>query len=167
MQILEPASCVRACADGRAARRGTKLAERLKMRAVWSKRSRGKKRLGAAAAELALCLPLIVFLLLASLEACSMIYLDHGLTIASYEGVRVAINYDGTNANALAKANQIISARGIAGASVTFTPSNVANVNKGNPIKVTVTAPCNSNAIVPPWFYGGKTLTCSTTMVKE
>ncbi|MGD9632583.1 MAG: TadE/TadG family type IV pilus assembly protein, partial [Pirellulales bacterium] len=45
-------------------------------------------RRGAAAAELALCLPLIVFLLLASLEACSMIFLDHSLTIASYEGVR-------------------------------------------------------------------------------
>ena len=52
----------------------------------------GSTRRAAAAAELAICLPLIVFLLLASLEACSMIFLDHSLTITSYEGVRVAIN---------------------------------------------------------------------------
>ena len=55
---------------------------------------RGPNRPAGAqlAAELAICLPLIVFLLLASLEACSMIFLDHSLTIASYEGVRMGIN---------------------------------------------------------------------------
>ena len=55
-------------------------------------------RRAAAAAELAICLPLIVMLVMASIEACTMIFLDHGLTIASYEGVRVAINFDGTSA---------------------------------------------------------------------
>jgi hypothetical protein len=116
---------------------------------------------------LAICLPLIVFLLLASIEACSMIFLDHGLSIASYEGVRVAINYDGTNATAQARCNQIINGRGIAGSSISFSPSNVAVVDRGTPITVTVSAPCAANAIVPPWFYAGKTLVCSTTMVKE
>ncbi|MEX2316680.1 MAG: TadE family protein, partial [Pirellulales bacterium] len=121
----------------------------------------------AAAAELAICLPLIVFLLLASLEACSMIYLDHGLSIASYEGVRVAINYDSTNVAVRARCDQIINNRGIVGATVAIVPANVAMVERGERIKITVSAPCNANAIVPPWFYGGKTLTCSTTMVKE
>jgi hypothetical protein len=128
-------------------------------------RSRGRR--AAAAAELAICLPLIVFLLLASLEACSMIYLDHGLSIASYEGVRVAINYDGTNAAVQARCNQIINNRGIAGSTVEINPANVAAVERGEQIKITVSAPCNANAIVPPWFYGGKTMICSTTMVKE
>ena len=46
-------------------------------------------------------------------------------------------------------------------------PPNVANVDRGEHVTITVSAPCNANAILPPWFYGGKTLTCSTTMVKE
>jgi Flp pilus assembly protein TadG len=128
---------------------------------------RASVRRGAAAAELAICLPLIVSLLLASIEACSMIFLDHSLTIASYEGVRVAINYDGTTASATARCNQIITQREVAGSTVTMNPSNVANVPKGEPITVTISAPCSSNMIIPPWFFGGRTLTASTTMVKE
>jgi len=59
----------------------------------------------AAVAEPAICLPLIVFLLLASLEACSMIFRDHNLTIASHEGVRVAINCGGTDTAVLDRCN--------------------------------------------------------------
>lgn len=124
-------------------------------------------RRAAAAAELAICLPLIVFLLLASLEACSMIFLDHSLTIASYEGVRVAINYDGSNADVIARSNEIIADRGVQGSSIAISPANVSTVSRGTPITITVSAPCDTNAILPTWFYGGKTLTCSTTMVKE
>jgi hypothetical protein len=124
-------------------------------------------RRAAAAAELAFCLPLIAFLLLASLETCSMIYLDHGLSVASYEGVRLAINYDATNAAVRDRCNEIISAREIQSSNITINPANVKNVNRGQPITVTVSAPCDANAIMPPWFYGGKTLTASTTMVKE
>jgi hypothetical protein len=124
-------------------------------------------RRAAAAAELAICLPLIVSLVLASIEACSMIFLDHGLTIASYEGVRVAINYDATNAGVLARCNQIISQRSVADATVSINPSNVANVPRGQSIRISVSAPCDSNMIIPPWFFGGRTLSASTTMVKE
>lgn len=126
-----------------------------------------RNRLAAAAAELAICLPLIVFLLLASLEACSMIFLDHSLTIASYEGVRVAINYDGKNSAVIARCNQILNERGVHDSSISITPSNVANVNRGNRITIRVSAPCSSNALLPLWFYSGKTLTSATTMVKE
>jgi hypothetical protein len=106
-------------------------------------------------------------LVLASIEACTMIFLDHSLTITSYEGVRVAINYDATTAAVNARCNQIISQRSVNGASVSIAPANVSNVPRGQPIVVTVSAPCDSNAIIPPWFYQGKTLSVSTTMVKE
>jgi hypothetical protein len=124
-------------------------------------------RRAAAAAELAICLPLMVMLVLASIEACTMIFLDHGLTIASYEGVRVGINFDGTNGAVTARCNEIINQRSINGASISINPGNVATVPRGQPIAVTVTAPCDANAIIPPWFYGGRTLSATTTMVKE
>jgi hypothetical protein len=43
----------------------------------------------------------------------------------------------------------------------------VATVPRGTPIAITVSAPCDANAIVAPWFFGGKTLSVTTTMVKE
>jgi hypothetical protein len=137
------------------------------MRASFTLPCNRQKRRAAAAAELALCLPLIVFLLLASLEACSMIYLDHGLSVASYEGVRMAINYDSDNAQVMSRCNEIINARDIENTNISISPTNVANIDRGQPITVTISAACDANAIVPAWFYGGKTLTASTTMVKE
>lgn len=137
------------------------------MSAPSSYRTRPLTRRAAAATELAICLPLIVMLLLASIEACTMIFLDHSLTIASYEGVRVSINYDATDADVLARCNQIIADRGVDGASVSINPANVSNVERGTPIAVTVTAPCDENMLIPPWFYGGRNLSSTTTMVKE
>ena len=116
---------------------------------------------------MAICLPLIVLLVLGSIEACSMIFLNHGLAIASYESVRVAINYDGTNADVQSRYQEIITSRNIQGASLQMNPGDCSQVERGQTIAVTVTAPCNSNAIIPPWFFGGQTLFSTTTMVKE
>jgi hypothetical protein len=124
-------------------------------------------RRGAAAVELAICLPLIVLLVMASIEACTMIFLDHSLTIASYEGVRAGINYDGTNADVLARCNAIINSREIKGAKVILNPPDVASAERGEPVAVTVSAPCNLNMVIPPWFYDGRTLRATITMVKE
>ena len=124
-------------------------------------------RPGVAAAEMAICLPLIVMLVLASLEACTMIFLHHGLAIASYEGVRIAINYDGTNAEVIDRYEEIIASRNIQATTIQIDPADCEQVERGNTITVTVTAPCDQNALIPPWFFGGHTLTSTTTMVKE
>jgi hypothetical protein len=124
-------------------------------------------RKAAAAAELAICLPLMVMLVLGSIETCSMIYLRHSLTIASYEGARVAIDFDGTSADARARSEEILDARDVVDADIEIEPADVANLDRGQRIAITVSAPCDSNAIIPAWFYGGKTLSHTMTMVKE
>ncbi len=137
---------------------------------MWSAKRCGRMpraHTGVAATELAICLPLVAMLILASIEACGMVYLNHSLAIASYEGVRAAINYDSTNSDVTNKVNQMVTARNVVGSQTQLSPSDVAAVARGTPITITVTAPCNSNALVPPWFFGGKTLSASTTMVKE
>ncbi|MCO6043449.1 pilus assembly protein [Aeoliella sp. ICT_H6.2] len=124
-------------------------------------------RKAVAATELAICLPLVAMLLLASIEACGMIYLSHSLAIASYEGARVAINYDSTTAEVNTKCSEMITARRVADGDVDISPPDVKSVPRGQAITVTVSAPCDSNALVPPWFFGGRTLSSSTVMVKE
>jgi len=124
-------------------------------------------RRAVAAAETAICLPLIAMLMLASIEACGMIYLDHSLTIASYEGVRIGINYDATSGEVQAKCNEMISARNVSDGTITILPADVSTAPRGTQVSVTVSAPCDSNALIPPWFFGGKTLSATTIMVKE
>jgi hypothetical protein len=134
---------------------------------VQNRRRDAAERRGAAAVELAICLPLIVLLVMASIEACTMIFLDHSLTIASYEGVRAGINYDGTNEDVLDRCNEIIDQRSIQGAQISIDPNDVSTVSRGEPIAVTVSAPCDLNMVIPPWFYEGRTLRSTITMVKE
>jgi Flp pilus assembly protein TadG len=137
------------------------------MSAALSRRRCIAPRKAAAAAEMAICLPLIVMLVLGSIETCSMIYLRHSLTIASYEAARVAIDFDGTSTAAEARCQEILDAREVEDADIDIEPDEVATVDRGQQISVTVSAPCDSNAIIPAWFYGGRTLSHTMTMVKE
>src|SRR5262245_11435218 len=61
---------------------------------------------GVAAAELAVCLPIVVLLVLATIEACSALFLKQSLTVAAYEGVRTAIEEGATSANVQTACNQ-------------------------------------------------------------
>lgn len=122
---------------------------------------------GVAATELALTLPLFAMLVMASIEACTMVFLNHSLSIASYEAARVAINFDANNTDVENRFDTLINARNVSGALLAISPTNVATVPRGTQIALTATAPCDENALLPPWFFGGKTLSVSTTMVKE
>lgn len=57
-----------------------------------------------------------------------MIYLSHSLSIASYESVRVAINYDSTNTEVVDKCNEMINARSVVDGQVVVSSSNVSTV---------------------------------------
>ncbi len=50
-----------------------------------------RPRDGVAATELAVCMPVIVLVVLATIESCAMIFLQQSLSIAAYEGARVAL----------------------------------------------------------------------------
>ena len=127
----------------------------------------GKSRLGVAAAELAVCLPVVVLLVIATIEACSALFLKQSLTAAAYEGVRTAIDQGATTASIQAACNQILDDRKIQGAKITIKPSNIASLNPGDFVDVTVTAPCNSNTPVPTTFYRGRTLSATASMMFE
>lgn len=122
---------------------------------------------GVAAVELAVCLPLLVMLIMSSIHASSMIYLNQSLTVSAYEGVRSAIQVDGTDASSAAAAQAILTSRGIQNPIVTITPSNVNQLARGTTIAVTVSAPADGNSAIPPGFYQGQTLSATCTMVRE
>jgi hypothetical protein len=134
------------------------------MKAVRRRRPRSR---GVAAAELAVCLPVIVLLVIATIEACSAIFLKQSLTIAAYEGARTALQ-DGAKVNDVQSAcKRILKDRRIKGGSVQVSAGDIAALEPGQYIDITVTAPCGPNSVVPAAFYRGRTLTATASMMIE
>jgi len=126
-----------------------------------------RRRLGVAAAELAVCLPIVVLLVVGTIEACSMVFLKQSLAVAAYEGARTAIIPGATKAQVETACKQILADRNVSGGQVTVKPSNIDALNPGDFVDVTVSAPCNTNSVVPNNFYRGRTLTSTASMMIE
>lgn len=135
------------------------------MRLTNNKRNASRK--GVAAAELAVCLPVIVLIVLSTIEACTMVFLKQSLSIAAYEGARAALAQNATNSTVQNVANQVLTQRRVNGGTVTISPGNLIAVAPGEYMTITCSAPASRNSIIPIRFYRGRTLTGSATMMKE
>jgi Flp pilus assembly protein TadG len=126
-----------------------------------------RRRRGVAATEFAVCLPIIVLLVLGTIECCSMIFLKQTLAISAYEGARTAIIPGATKTQVEAACNQVLTDHKVNGATISIKPTDFAALNPGDFVDVTVNAPCNANSVVPNTFYRGRTLSSSASMMIE
>jgi len=131
------------------------------------KKPSSNNRRGVAVTEFAVCLPVIVLLVLGMIECCTMIFLKQSLTIASYEGVRTALEERAVSADVRRTSQQILTQRRVQGSTITVSPTNIPAVPTGQFITVTVSAPADSNSVIPGSFFRGRTLSASATMMKE
>ncbi len=141
--------------------------DRLSFRKRHKRRTQRTQRRGVAAAELAVALPALVILVLASIESTGMIFLREGMSATAYETLRMAVRADGSTAAANARATEMLTSREINGATVTLDPPVMEAVERGETVVVTATAPCAANSMLPAWFFAGKQMTVTATMVKE
>ncbi|TWT86835.1 TadE-like protein [Pseudobythopirellula maris] len=125
------------------------------------------RRRGAAAAEFAVCLPVLILLLMGMIEACSMVFLKQSLAVASYEGVGAGIRPDATAQQVRAACMQVLNDRGVRGGDAQIDPANLAALEPGEFFNVTVTAPTDRNGVIPARFYRGMVLRSSASMMKE
>ena len=126
-----------------------------------------QKRKGAAVVEFAVCLPVIVLVVLGSIESASMLFLRQATIQSSYEGARVAIKRGGTNAAARQAIEAVARGRRIEDLDIQFEPSDVSAVDPGTPITVTVSAPGDANSFIPFGPFQGITVSGKAVMVKE
>jgi hypothetical protein len=122
---------------------------------------------GAALVEFAVCLPVLLILVLGSMEATSAIFVRQALTTSAYEGIREATQVGGTTAGATSRAQAVLTARNIRGSSIRVLPADVRSVARGEPITFEVSA---SFALNSPFFgnvISDRTTTVRTVMVKE
>lgn len=132
-----------------------------------SSRRRRSIRRGTAATETAVILPLFVFIVLGCIETCTMIFLKQSLEIAAYEACRTSLVRGTTTYGVQTKAQNILTARKVQNATITVDPPDFLSRPYGTFIRVTVSAPCNSNSSFAPWIYAGRTLSSDVEMMKE
>ncbi len=106
------------------------------------------KRTAAALVELAICLPLMAFLVGATVEACDLIFLRNSLATASYSGTLEVSRAGCTQASITNQISQVLNAAQIKNFSITVTKSgggSFSNTVKGDLISIQVSADSASN----------------------
>ena len=126
----------------------------------------GRRRRGVAAAEFAVCLPVMILLVVGAVETSSMIFLKQSLTVAAYEGGRTAVEPEAATSDVLATCQDILADRRVNGATITVTP-DVGTANVGDFIQVRVTAPCDQNTIIAGRFFRNRDMVGQATYMKE
>ena len=132
-----------------------------------SRRRTKRRRSGVAAAEFAACLPILILLIIGTIEACAAIYLKQTLSVAAYEGIRTAVERDAAGSDVEDACDEILSARNVNGAVVRIEPNDFAAQPKQSWITVRISAPVRANSVIPGWFYNDLVLHGSATMMKE
>ena len=128
---------------------------------------RSYARRGVAATELAICMPVIVLIVIATIEACAMIFLQQSLSVAAYEGARVSLTPGVEAKNVVYQCELILDDRGVQGSTVEVTPSNIPNAKEGSWITVQTSTPFAQNSLVGGWLFGNRTLSAEVQMMKE
>lgn len=124
-------------------------------------------RKAMAVVEFAVCLPILVIVVFGSIEACNAIYLKQAATASAYEAVRVATGTGGTQTAGQLRGEEILAARSIVGATLTFSPGNEASWNRGSPVSVQVSVPASNNLGGINMFFQGQNMRSTVVMVKQ
>jgi Flp pilus assembly protein TadG len=131
------------------------------------KAPRAKTRRGVATVELAICLPVLLMLVVGAIEGANFIFLKQSVTIAAYESANIAAQAGGTSQEARRRAEQILTARTIDGASIDFTPASVEAAERGQLVAVSVSAPASANSVGLRWFFDDQSVTATVNMLKD
>jgi len=135
-----------------------------------NQRSRSR-RLGVAASEMAVCLPLFVLVVFGGIETADMVFLKESLKSASYEGGRAGAKWNSTNQEITNRISTLLDARHVEGATFEIVlpgnASDVSQLNRGEIFTITISAPSDNNTIGPLGLFAGQVLSASTLMVRE
>lgn len=138
------------------------------------KKIASRERRGVATVEFAVLLPIMVLILMGTIECTSMIFLQQSLEIVCYETARSAARPQALLTDAQARATEIVAARDLTGCEVLINPSlgtpatsqEIDGVAQGTPMTIRATAPTSANAFFPVTFFPD-TLTAEAVMVRQ
>ena len=133
-------------------------------------KSSGNRNHGSAAVEAAICLPLIILLMLGTLEVCAGFYLKESLTVAAYEGARTGVKRRATESDVEDQVRAILEARDVTldnGGSISIVPSDFSTLSALDPITVRVTAKTTGNSVLIFDSLVNREVTAHVVMLRE
>ncbi len=128
------------------------------------KRDQNARR-GVAAVELVMTAPLLFMLLYAALELGHANMVFNSVEAACYEGARVGIVPGAKAAECQAAAQRVLTIAKVRGATVTVTPASLTTTTDA--VRVSITVPYTSTAIIPPTFMRLVTINRQCELVRE
>lgn len=114
--------------------------------------SQRRQRSGIAVVEFAACLPILALFVFGTIEFANAIFTQQALTSAAYEAGNVVSAGGGTSANAVSRANAVLSGMNVRSATVTITPTVTSATPTGTTIVITCTVPFGSNSATSSFF---------------
>jgi len=108
----------------------------------------------------------LLVLVFGSIEVTNQIFTKQALVTASYECCRVTAS-TGSQAQGLLRAQEVLAARNLQNAVISFTPSNISSLAVGQPFTVSASVNSSKIAIVPQAFRYSNSIATEVTMVKE
>ena len=109
-------------------------------------------RRGGAAVEAVIVIPLIIILMLGTLEICSRIYLKESVSICAFEGVRAGLGRTTTSQDVTDRVTEMLKDRGILlnsggkNGSITVTPADFTGMKALDLVTVEVRVPTKGNS---------------------
>ncbi len=117
--------------------------------------------------ELALFLPVYFVITMATIETCRMLYLRQSLKIAAYECARLAILPGAKADDVRTQCDVILQGRRVRNYTFSMNPPDPKTLKYGDIFVATVEIAANDNALVGSWFYSGRKLVESVSIMAE
>lgn len=124
------------------------------------------QRRAAAVVELAICLPVVLLLVFASLEGANMLFLRQALVQSTYEAAKAAARPDGNEASARALAEEVLRSRNITLGQITFS-EDLEDVEKGEVFSITISVEGDQKSITNLGPFNGLDIAATATLHKE
>ncbi|MFO1064750.1 MAG: TadE/TadG family type IV pilus assembly protein [Pirellulales bacterium] len=129
--------------------------------------SKRSDRRGGALIEFAVCLPVLMLLILGSIEATSAVFLKESLNAAAYESIREAARTTSSTDSAKALGTAVLDARLVKNAAIVFEPADIRTAVRGSIVRVTVSAPIRGNSPFIGNVITDRVLQVQSFMIKE
>ena len=122
-------------------------------------------RTGIAAVEFAIVLPLVLLLILGSIEISRVISVQHALQEASLTGCRLYAVSEKSQADATNIIDLSLAAAGITGYTISYTPATKNEIDTIlEPVTVTISVPYSSISLGTERIMSNSTVTASATL---
>lgn len=117
--------------------------------------------------EFAVCMPVIVLVVFASLEGANMLFVRQATVQAAYEATKFASRRDGTSERAERLATDVLAARRINNPSITFVTGDPQSTPSGSDVTIRVSVNSNDRLITGLRIFSNRQIEAVATMQKE